>query len=733
MFQRTSALCLLVLASMGAACAAPAATDVEAPVAPVASADPMRSNTDTLLEAGRDKRATLEAKTHITGSSLNPYDVAWEALSMFVVDPLMGYVKGKGEAQIMELVPFADATDRRLEVLSLKMDALLAAQKDMKDSIDGLKTALGASTAFLTAQSNQSNLIGYMAPITAAAETTSTAGLSYYLSGKPAKSSQAQLESDMQTFIDKNSQVEMSKAMSSIAGVGKSSEYFPAIARYAALTRNKRSNFESMQLLRTAYLNIAMRQITALKLMAQRDQFIVYLKEDGWEAEHRVFDDGMGGGVQVDYLQYMRDVADSYVSASVALAGMLSGDSVNNATSDTGNVVLAPEIGQALALAVASARGVAGESAASLQAATSGQSMARVVVLSRGNDATLANDKKQSAITFVSGTARANGADVALVGSVATSIIGSSGGTCLSGALMRTDGDAKGEVRLELSNAWRLTEVSAPLPSGASKATVVLSVNGMKVPVDVSVTSADTSDATTQSGYGFDLRFAGRAANATLDAQASSNMFRTTWSTFGDSVLRNGAISATAASLAGGDASAGADQWVRLNVKVNNSVRGAKLWTVSRGSVAMNLQYNPSSPNSAWRNDCSLQGDEQRTSVTSMISFGGTVLFGSKDTFASHVIPSTGCTKDANFVYRLYQPMDGTTTYAKREDLARQVRATNWKVSENTVDLTPGITSLVLDAGYNNIRGLEGDPRRRFIESDVQLGAFSVFVEGDGS
>ena len=114
------------------------------------------------------------------------------------------------------------------------------------------------------------------------------------------------------------------------------------------------------------------------------------------------------------------------------------------------------------------------------------------------------------------------------------------------------------------------------------------------------------------------------------------------------------------------------------------------------------------------------------------LTFGDTVLFGQKGTFASHGIPSAGCTKNASFVYKLSQPMDGETTYAKRNDLARQVRTAHWAIYEKTVDLSAGSLPLTLDAGYNNIRGLEGDPRRRFVESDVQMGAFNVFVESSG-
>ena len=153
MFQRTSALCFLVLASMGAACAVPTATEAEdAPDAPV-----VRSDVDQDSAVQRPQRTALGPKSQalpLADFSLNPFDLGWKAISMFVVDPLVGYVKGKGDAQIMELLPFADATDTRLETLNLKMDALLAAQAEMKDSIDGLKTALGASTAFLTAQNH---------------------------------------------------------------------------------------------------------------------------------------------------------------------------------------------------------------------------------------------------------------------------------------------------------------------------------------------------------------------------------------------------------------------------------------------------------------------------------------------------------------------------------------------------------------------------------------------------
>lgn len=730
MFKRTSALCLLVLASMGAACAVPT-TAQDALDAPTVASD---LDLNDAVEPEQQPDLSDEGRApSVQTFSMNPFDVAWNAISMFVVDPLVGYVKGKGDEQIMDFLPFADAKDSRLATLTLKMDALLAAQTDMKSSLDGLRTELHAHKAFATAHNHHANLIGYMAPITVAEETSSTAGLSYYLSGKPAKSSRAQLERDMQTFIRSNSQVEMSRAMSSMAGIGKAADYFPEIARYAALTRGQRSNFESMQLLQTAYLNIAMRQTTALKLMAQRDQFIVHLKNDNWEAEHRIFDDGMGGGVQADYLTYMRDVGEAYISASASLAGMLSGDSANNTTNTAGNVVLDPQIGQGLALAVATARSIAGESGGEYVPVHADRSTARVVVLSRGNDNTLGNDKTQSAIRFVSGSAQVNGTAVALGATVANSLVGKSGTTCLSGTLMRTEGDAKGDVRLELTNAWRLTEVTTRLPKGASKAKMVLSVNGQLHNVDVTVSNGGDAAVTTPSGYGFlDLRFAGRAANALREAQPSTNMFLTTWSTFGNDVLRDGKISASAASLTGGDANAGADQWVRLNVKVNNDIKGAKVWNTSRGSVSMLLQHNPYTPTNAWRNECNLKGDEQRTSTTSMITFGDTVLFGQKGTFASHGIPSAGCTKNASFVYKLSQPMDGETTYAKRNDLARQVRTAHWAIYEKTVDLSAGSLPLTLDAGYNNIRGLEGDPRRRFVESDVQLGAFNVFVESSG-
>lgn len=717
MFKTSSTFALLACLAVG--CAFPTDTNK--------SNDNQLTSAPTLYQ--RPKHAG------VASGSLDPMSIAWWGIETFVVDPLQGYAVDNTTKQLIDLLLPSSREDAKLAELNEKLTELLQGQKEIHDSIGNLEKQLATNQAFATAHQYQVSLVDYFGDIDGSAQASGNVGLTYFTIPH---ADQELLAEDMKTFVARTDPGIIRNKMSSIATVGTSNDYFMSVARYAALSAREGGSFGSMKLLHDAYMNIATRQIAALKLLSQRDQFAMHLDPKQYAADHRTFNDGEGHGDQVDFMNQMRSVGQAYLKAATALAGMLSADPQFNTVSPEGVTTAEEGIGQGLSLAAATTRALLGDSATAI--GNEDQAYAQVVILSRGNDETLDNNAKYQATRFVRGSASyADGYVWNMFNvSVASSILANSGSTGLSGVPMRVDGAEQGHVKLEVSGAWRMTEVYVPITHGVVGATMTVNVDGEDHIIKLDATKDEvTPDGQTlphtPNVHGFlDLRFAGRADLRKLNAKVDSNMYRSTWSHFGDRVVNeSGFLTVSAASLAGDDATAGADQWAHLYLDVQNDVKDAVVWTAAQARAAMSTQWIDAS--NQWVNTCSLVGNEQRTSVTALIKFDGRDVFGQKRRFSDSNFTNRGCSKGQNFKLTIGRtPLDGVSMNSRQGDLAVQVRTADWSVSQSSgVDIQRGTRELVLDAGYNNIIERQGQDER-FIDSSVTLGSFNVYVSGDG-